>query len=367
MRITVFNTALEVIGIITNYTSLKHTSEFAGSGSFTLKIPFTAPLRDMLLEDNILYWTDEGHGYGVYIDSVICELTTAGETITASGKNLRGLLGRRIIWENINFTGTVEDFGRQLVEANMTEPSDIDRTIPNLSLGAHMGSETSFVIATEHENLEELLNDITAAYGVGFNIAFDTASGCLSFLAYEGTDRRTTQSDTPWVIVSRDRNNVVSAIYTRSKRSYRNTALVGGYTDDDTGETYTATILQGSGLGRYELYVSGTTSAPSADEDEGETEAEALERYEQELLEKGSESLAAQVDTLSMEVELDTNVVKNLSVGDKVTAIDKTYNLLMQTYVSEITAYYEEGGISYDVTLGDAIPTIYKKLKKGVR
>lgn len=365
MRITALNTARETIGIITNYTSLKHTKGFAHSGSFTLKIPFTEGLRDILVEENYLYWVDDCGGQMVYIDSVICELTATGETITASGKNLRGLLGRRIIWENITFAGTVEDFGRLAVAENVTNPVDTDRTLP-ITLGDSTGSTASLVIATEHENVEDLLDDLTALYGVGFDVLFDPVERGVSFVAYEGADRRTTQSEIPWVVVSRDRNNVVSALYTRSKSSYRNTALISGYTDEDSGEEFQVSILAGSGLDRYELYVSGSTSTPSADEDEGETEEEALAQYTEELLEKGAEKLAAQVDTHSLEVELDTNVVKTLAVGDKVTAIDKTYNLLMQTYISEITAYYEGGSVSYDVTLGDTIPTIYEKLKKGV-
>lgn len=367
MKIYVFDPAtLDTLGIVGKFDSLVHTRQFAGSGTFKLKAPFSAELFRLLVEDNILYWEDGGRSRAVYIESVICELEKKGEFITASGKNLRALLGRRIVWTNLNFSGTVEDFGRRIVNENAVAPTDASRRIPLLSLGARAGLAPKITTATENENLEELLDDVSAVSSVGFDVTLDKTARRLYFAAYEGTDRRTTQKATPWVVVSRDRNNVVSEVYTRSGASSRNTALISGYTDETTGVRYERSIVAGSGLSRREIYVKGSTSKPKPDEDAGETEAQALARYAEQLLQKGREKLAKQVDVLSLEAELDPAAVAVLDVGDRVTAIDKQYNLTAQTYVSEITAYYEQGGTSYDVTLGDAVPSIYKKLAKEI-
>lgn len=331
MKIYVFSPTLETLGIAGKFESLTHTRQFAGSGKFKLKAPFTPELFRLLVEENILYWEDAGRPRAVYIESVICELEKKGEFITASGKNLRGLLGRRIVWNNFIFSGSVEDFCRRAVAENATSPTDV-----------------------------------SAASAVGFDVTLNKAARRLYFTAYEGTDRRTTQTATPWVIVSRDRNNVVSEVYTRSGASSRNTALISGYTDEETGARYEKAIVAGSGLSRREIFVKGSSSKPKPDKDTGETEAQALARYADELLQKGREKLAKQVDVLSLEVELDPLAVAVLDVGDKVTAIERQYGLTAQTYVSEITAYYEQGGTSYDVTLGDAVPSIYKKLEKEI-
>lgn len=358
------SSALETLGIVSNFESLTHTRQFAGSGTFKLKAPFSAKLYALLAEENILYWEDAGRPRAVYIDSVVCDRDKSVETITASGKNLRAYLGRRIVWTNLNFSGTVEDFGRRVVNENAATPTDSSRTIPLLSLAARKGLAGTITTATENDNLEELLDAVSAASSVGFDIVLDREARRLYFTAYEGVDRRTTQTATPWVVVSRERNNVVSEVYTRSGAASRNTALISGYTDESTGARYEKYIVAGSGLSRREIYVKGSTSKPKPDKDTGETEAQALARYAEELLTKGREKLAKQVATLSLEVELDPNAVARLDVGDKVTAIEKQYDLIAQTYVSEITSYYERGGVSYDVTLGDAVPTIYKKIRE---
>jgi hypothetical protein len=366
VKIYVFSPALEVLGIVSNFDSLTHVRQFAGSGSFKLKAPFSETIFDLLVEDNVLYWEDAGKNYAVYIDSVICETEKEGEIITASGKPLRGLLGRRIVWTNANFSGTVEDLGRRVVNENAVNPTNTTRKLPLLSLGTRKGLSPTITRETDNENVEDLLDDVSAASGVGFDILLNKTSRSLSFVAYEGTDRRTTQTVNPWVIVSRDRNNVVTETYTRSGVSFRNSALISGYTDDTTGIRHEVEINTGSGLSRREIFVKGSSSKPKPDEDAGETEAQALARYDEELLQKGLEKLASQVAVSSLEVELDSSTLELLDVGDKVTAIEKRYGLMAQTYVSEVTTYYESGGRSFDVTLGDAVPTIYKKLKKEI-
>lgn len=366
MKIYVFSPTLEVLGIVSNYDSVTHVRQFAGSGSFKLKAPFSSALFPLLTEDNILYWEDFGRQYAVYIDNVICELEKKGEFITASGKNLRGLLGWRIVWNNINFSGTVEDFGRRITNENMIAPIDTTRKIPLLSLGTRKALTPQIITETENQNIEDLLDDVSAAAEVGFDITLDKAARKLYFSAYMGTDRRTTQTDTPWVIVSRERNNVASETYTRSGATFRNAALISGYTDEETGLQHDMEINAGSGLSRREIYVKGSGSKPKPNKDTGETEAEALARYEEELLQKGREKIAAQVNVCTLEVEPDSALLEQLNVGDKVTAIEKRYGLMMQTYVSEVTTYYNKGGCSFDITLGDAVPTIYKKLRKEI-
>lgn len=366
MKIYALTPTLATVGIVTNFDSLTHTRQLAGSGSFKLKAPFTRELFDALTEENILYWEDAGRVRAVYIDSVVCEREDSGETITASGKNLRAYLGRRIVWSNFSFSGTVEDFARRLVNENAVNPADAARKIPLLSLAPRLGLSETIVTATDNENLEALFDDLSVASGLGFDVLLNPRDRALRFTVYKGTDRRTTQKATPWVVVSRDRNNVVSEVFTRSTATARNTALVSGYTDEETGARYEKAILAGSGLSRRELFVKGPSSRPKPDEEGGETEAVVMARYAEELLQKGREKLAAQVDTLSLEVELTPETVARLEVGDKVTAIEKRYGLTSQTYISEITAYYERGGTSYDATLGDAVPTVNEKLKKEI-
>ncbi|MCH5352947.1 MAG: siphovirus ReqiPepy6 Gp37-like family protein [Acutalibacter sp.] len=363
MQIFVFTPEMEVAGIISTFESLVHTRQFAGSGSFKLTIPFTEEAFHLLAEDNILFWDDKGQRT-VYIDSVVCETEKDGEYITASGKNLRGILGRRIVWKNFSFAGTVEDFARRIVNENAVNPSDDSRKIPLLSLGNRAATTHTITTQTENENVETLLDDLTAASGVGFDIVLNKAARQLNFIVYEGVDRRTTQQETPWVVISRDRNNVISEVYTRSSTSFRNTALISGYTDEETGERYEDSIVEGSGLSRREIYIKGSATKPKADKKAGITEAQAILQYKSEQQQKAKEKLADQTKVLSLEVDLDPGVVGLLGPGDKVTAIEKKYNLISQTYVSEITAYYERGGVSYDVTLGNAVPSIYKKIKK---
>ena len=97
MKFFVLGPSLETLGVISNYSAMTHVRQFTGSGSFKLVAPFTETLFALLTEDNVIYWADGGRENAVYIDAVVCEAGRDGQYITASGKNLRGYLRRRMV------------------------------------------------------------------------------------------------------------------------------------------------------------------------------------------------------------------------------------------------------------------------------
>ena len=89
MIIDILDKSFNRVKSFSAFKSLVHTRQFAGSGSFTLKLPFAQEMFDVLKEDYILMWEDGGTR-AVYISSVFCDQDDDGEFITVSGKNLRG-------------------------------------------------------------------------------------------------------------------------------------------------------------------------------------------------------------------------------------------------------------------------------------
>ena len=367
MEIYILSSTFETLGVLAPYKSLTHSREFAGSGSFKLRLPYTDKMFDLLTEDNILMWEDGGTR-AVYIDTVVCETEKDGEMMTVSGKNLRGLLDRRIIWHpwKYHLNGYAETIGRMIVDENAVNPLDSDRVIPGLVLGDTTGAAAStpyLSIEPDRDNVETFLNNLTETAGVGFDIRYDKHQKQMIFEAYMGTDHTAGQSENPKVIISRDRNRVSAMTYSRSGASSKNTALIIGWENEDTGVIYSDSILSGSGLGRREIYVKGSSSKPKADENEGITLADAEARYAAEQRQKAAEELAERKPALSLDVDVDRSSIPGLDLGDRVTVRERRYNnLTMNTHIAEITAYYEGGGAVYNVVLGDAIPTVYKKL-----
>lgn len=366
MIIYVFNQSLEIVGIVRNFDSLTYKRERSSSGSFKMAAPYTDEIYALLQEDYILYWEDMGKRIAVYIDTVICEMSNNEQTITVSGKNIRGFLGRRIVWANVFFNGTVEGFARYLITSNFVNPTDADRKISNIIMGDRKGITTELITETENENVEELLDSISQESGIIFDLVLDITARKIRFECRSGVDHRTTQNTNPWIVVSQERNNALSDTYTRSNEPYRNTALVGGYKDKETGAQYEAYITSKSGLDRREIYVSGSTSEPKANEDEGITLEQAVSIHRQGLLQKGREKLAQQICVRSVETEADSRVVEQIDVGDYVTLQGKKYGIA-QTYVSSITAYYERGGKRYDITFGDAAPSLTKRVVRRIQ
>lgn len=365
MTLYVLSPALDTLGVVNGFKSFVHTAEFSGSGSFKLLLPFSVAAFKLLQQDNYLYWTDAGRGHTAVIETIVVGTQKDGIFITVSGKNIRTLLKRRIVWDNFQFAGTAEDFARKVVNQNVVSPTDIRRKMP-IEMAAKINATPTIAIATQNENVETLLDDVTTLTGVGFDIVFDKSQHKLVFKAYQGTDHRTTQRNNPWVIVSTSRNNVVEDEYSASNTSYRNTALIAGYTDEATGVRHTQSITNGTGLDRREMFIQASASKPRADEEEGITQAQAEANYSAEVLETGRVKLAEQTKVESLEVVITSELAKTLHEGDMITVLKPELGLQMQTFVAATTTYFEKGGTSYELTLGDSIPSVYKKLKRGI-
>lgn len=366
MVVYVLDPSLDVVGIISNFSALTHTRECAGSGSFKLEIPYTTEVYNLLQMDRILYWVDCGKQNAVYIDTVICERSNDEQIITASGKNIRGFLGRRIVWDNVAYSGTVEGFARKVVQDAFIAPTDATRKVPNLVLGNSNGLSERITTITENDNVEELLDSVSQETGIVFDLVLDLQTKLIQFVCRKGTDRRTTQSTNPHLIISQERNNALSDAYTKSDEPYCNTALIGGYQDKDTGARYTTFITSKSGLDRREIYVSGPSSEPKADEEAGITLEQAIQTHKLELLQKGREELAEQVSVREIEVEASGDLTSQIDVGDFVTVKGTIYGIA-QTYVNTITAYYEGGGKRYDIAFGDITPTFTARIKRQLK
>lgn len=366
MIIYILNSSFRTLGVFSGFTSLTYTRRFADSGEFVLKLPYSQKKFDLLAEGNILMWEDDGT-QAVIIDSVLCDPEKKGELMTVSGKNLRGILDRRIIWHDVHFRDIkAERIGHRLVENNMilgstlpNDPMAASRIIPGLVLDDQVGWEPTVTVKTEHENLEEFLNNLTATTDVGFDIRYDKREKQMVFYAYMGTDYSVEQSENPQVIISRDRNKTMAMSYSHSTANHKNTVLINGWTDDN-GVTYSDSIQSGTGLKRREIFVKGSTSQPKADENEGITLAEATTRYAEEQRQKGMEQLASHREAISLDVDLSQSTLRGLKLGDKVTALEKKYNTVVTTHIAEITAFYEKGGAIYNVVLGDAVPSFYR-------
>lgn len=271
----------DCIGIIDDAESVIWTPKYDMAGDFEVYAYASTKNLSLLQSGNYVSRLDDDM-VGV-IDKIV--LTTdedAGDHITATGKDLSGLLGRRIVWNQTILTGTVEAAIRQLVTENVISPTKTTRAIPKFILGELNNFTEKIEKQVTGDNLLNAIVEICQSFEYGFKVTMDSNKNFV-FNLYKGTDRSDQQSDVPRVNFSPEFDNITASEYVWDETTYKNVALVAGEGEGTARKTMA--VGDSSGLSRYEMYV----DARNLSTNKGEiTETE----YMSQLRQKGLETLS---------------------------------------------------------------------------
>ena len=198
------NEEFEFVTPIENYNSMIWTNRFYSAGDFEMVIPATIE-NVAMYKDDFYIVRDDDYTQCMIIDTI--QLNTdneAGDTLTISGKSLKSILNRRIIWGSstiqVNVNGTFENCIRQLITDNMIkalhEPSY--RNVPGLSLGDVINVTDAMQKQYNGENLETAVSEACAEYKIGYDVLLDIDKKKFKFVLIKGVDRSYNQSENPW-------------------------------------------------------------------------------------------------------------------------------------------------------------------------
>lgn len=353
MDIRIFSPDILPIGILDNYSSLQWISRYTDAGFFTLKAALTSNARKLLVKGNRLYVD----GKAGYIYAVQYDMTDAGEILTAYGKDMTGILGQRINWQTLNFSGTVEGFLRQAVNSNAIATTQ-ERILPRLQLGTLHGYPETINKQDSYGNLLEVLTETAQEAGLGLRVLMNPEERTLAFEVYKGTNRTAGQTAVPPVIFAREFENILGLSYYDSLTDFRNVALVGGAGEGAARTLETVGIA--SGLDRYELFSDASGVQKTVD---GTDLTDA--QYAALLQQNGAEVLAQHPAVQTFDGTINIITAPALNVGDIVTVRDEKWGVTTDARITEIEEIIESTGKTVNITFGEHIPTIYDRLRRG--
>ena len=248
-----------VTDIVENYESVIWNVQYFSKNDFQLVTVGSNENINKLAVGTLLC-REEDISNGVYQNVMMVESqkldydSDKGWILTVTGKGLKDILSRRIVWTQTTMTGSVEKAIRQIITENIISPENTDRQIPNFVLDAEQGFTDTADIQLFGENIAEWLTTICQAYGYGWDVYI--SGGNYVFKLYKGTDRSYNQSEVAPVVFSPEYDNLLSSTYTYSLTDYKNAALIGG--EGQGTSQRTASVGTSTGLNRYEAYVDGS-------------------------------------------------------------------------------------------------------------
>ena len=263
-----------------------------------------------------------------------------GKYLIVTGRSLQSILGRRIVWQQTNLAGTVEDCIRQLINENIINPSIPGRKIEDFVLAEKAGFTETMEMQVTGDNLLDVIKNLCQTYEYGFDVNFNDTMQFV-FRLYKGTDRSYSQSENPYVVFAPDFDNIKSSTYTADKTSYKNVALVAG--EGEGVERKTVSVGTTTGLARYEMFVDARDLSTNA----GTEEEITLEEYNDLLAQRGDENLAAAViqETFEGEVEPTVNYIygQDYFLGD-IVQVENEYGIRNAPRVTEVIECEDENG-----------------------
>lgn len=348
MDIYVLNKSRAFVGVCDGYKSVIWTTRYFTPGDFELYLPATRE-NIMMLQENYYCVRDkdisEVDGKKIFKNVMIIEkiqITTSveeGNYLVVTGRCLKSLLARRIVWTQTNLSGKLETALRNIVAKNGGQNSSpYARVIPGLMLGDEKGFTETISKQVTGTNVAEFLADVCMTYGIGWDIYIKGTQ--FFFELYKGVDRSYNQTDLPYVVFSPEFDNLLSTDYQFDRTNYKSVALVAGEGEGTARKT--ATVGTASGLDRYEIFVDSRNSSSNGGEI---TDAE----YKTMLEEEGNETLSnaenSITESISGEVEPSTNYTLGVDyfLGDVVEVINE-YGIEAAPRITEIIESEDDTG-----------------------
>lgn len=339
MVVYVHNPQLERIGVIDTQSSIIWTNRYYSPGDFELYLSATTDNLELLKMGNIVV-RDGYEDNAMVIEKIIIDTDAEnGNYITVSGRCLKSLLYRRIIWQQTSLTGYLESCISRILEENAVAPEDSDRAIPGLKNGNTLESGASISTQATGDNLGETIEAMCQNAGIGWDIQLDLDRKGYTFILYRGVDRSYDQHEVPYVVFSNEFENLLKTTYTFDKTKFGNVAEVAG--EGEGTDRKVVTLGDAKGLDRYEVYV----DARDVSSNNGETP---IADYNEQLIQRGQEKLAEADYTENFEGEVSYGYTyefgKDYFLGDIVEVVNE-YGMAASTRILEIIQSEDESGI----------------------
>lgn len=346
MEVRVYNSQLQLQGIIEKYISLIWNRKYSAAGTFELHVPVTENSINYLKRGNIVSYL--GSTEAGVIESIVIKQGVKENKLTVKGRFLESYLDRRLIYTPnthvYNYSGSVE-LGMRTLISNVAP-------IPLLELGEIKGFEEQITFQATYQNLLKYESKLADSAALGFRCIPDFSAKKIVFDVYKGINHTENQSETVRVIFSDDYKNINTATYTENDQLLKTVCYVGG---NGEGQNRTWVVVGNTtltGLERREVKLDATDISQ-----EGLTN----EQYEAKLEQRGIDLLENK-DILVKSFECDTIPNGNFKyklhydLGDIVTVKKVNWGVSVDLRITEITETYERGKVTIVPTFGNPLP-----------
>lgn len=274
------DTNFNLVHIIESFKSMIWTTRYYKVGDFELYISATvesvALYKKAAMNHYYIINSEKPSEAMIVSKMEVVDEYDNGKYIAVSGKSLKHILDRRVVWGTEYLSGPLEKEMIRVVNENCVSPEQPYRRIPGLYIkDKELEVKDIASIQLSGCSLSSAFEQICETYKVGWDVELDLENKRMYFVVYRGADRSHKQDKppaNPYVIFSPSMDNLVESDYVIDYDKHKNVCLVESYLENVDEKTnivsrdpFFMEVLRNSdkeipsGLDRYEtVYVSSS-------------------------------------------------------------------------------------------------------------
>lgn len=370
--VLVYDDNWELQSVVDNYESLVWTDKAKECGDFELYMYYDPDLWNMIKLGTFLRIQDSEHTMMVNKRDLKDTFEDAPRMIF-TGKSMEYITARRVVYKQIDVTGTPGDIVNKLLDENCIEGPNLQQFAPDPTnpskkyrgitglyrdvsnwqqeLGPNQISQQYL-----GQNIYEAISELVKTYSSPMCYLFvhHTDDNKWRWRLGTGIDRSWNQGNNDWVTFSSDFNNLKSSEFAQDNEKYANAFYVTGADPGDGKPRMTIPIERAidntpqggfiSGTKRIEKWIDGSNVKLKDDNNHDVP----MQTYMNELQSYGYASMREYVTETSFTGDVDPNVqwtyMRDYYIGDIVNVIDDMGNGAMCA-INGMTVTSDKNGI----------------------
>lgn len=357
MEFYVYNLNLDVIGEISEYTTVEIERNYRTFSKLVLRVERNKRNIDLLKKGHILAEANTP-SYGYYIDHFSSVYENNTRIIEVYAYSLNYFLSWRVVPKQQRYSGSVENIVKSFVRYNCIETIP-NRVINSLEIGPNVGGFPSTQSTSTGKEVSEQCFNILNEYESSMDITIDLERKVYVFNVWRGVDRSTSQSANPRVMFSTEFDNVLTYEYFNNDIDLKNVVYVAGEGEGLSRQIVEIDNEMASGFNRREAYVDARDLQSEYQDENGSTINLTPSEYRNVLVNRGLEALAEKVSVESFESTVDDVqyiVGQDYFLGDLVTFYDEDLNVTINVRVNSIKIKSDSKITRYEPSFGSGIP-----------
>lgn len=254
MDLYFLNKNLELVGIIDTANSTQWLERYFEVGTFEVYVQNNDEILDIVNQSYFVTRNDSSY-VGVIEHFENEDEVDTGNFLIVQGQMAESLIGRRIIRNITYLKGTLFYVCNELLQKNLLNPvlqagetiSPRKMSCFNTVVRNELKNNPIIEIQASYENnLLEFLVDLLKSNNASIRVEL-ADNGKFDIVIYDGTDRSYEQEENPYIVFSREYENLLSSTYSFDSKNEKNALYVGGEDNETTDE--------GRYIDKYELPV----------------------------------------------------------------------------------------------------------------